>query len=106
MKKRRLILCGICFLEGCPLSRWVDDTDDDTDDRGLEVLDELTEMFFDEIHSEIEVEQAAKRTEAEKVVLIQKEETRLSDLLNIQVQVEREHTPITMAKDISPMDML
>jgi hypothetical protein len=64
---RRLIICGICYLESCPFSKWVDEDIPGSS----ELIDEISLMIIGDVHDNFEAKRAAKRTIAEKAELIQ-----------------------------------
>lgn len=51
--KRILVICGICFKESCPYSRWIDVPEDDGLD---EVLGDFMDDYFADLQSMIDRE--------------------------------------------------
>lgn len=47
--RRRLVLCGVCFREDCPWSKWIDEDGDVAD-----LIDQMHVMFLESQHTEEE----------------------------------------------------
>lgn len=113
--RMRLILCGVCFLESCPWSRWVTEDDDGT----MDAVDELHMLFIECQHNEMEKAEASKLTQEEKRERIEtaieqvQEETgqpveiaNLDELLDGEVKAERSEAETKIEKDFSVDDIL
>jgi epoxyqueuosine reductase QueG len=115
-QRMRLILCGICFLESCPWSKWVTEDDDGT----MEAVDELHMLFIECQHSEMDKAVAANLTQEERqerineaIAQIQEETGQPVEIANLdellgdsEVKAERTETETITEKDFSVDDIL
>jgi hypothetical protein len=87
-QRTRLILCGICFKADCPLSKWV--TEGEPDSQLDEILDDLTNLWIEQQHSEMEVLAASRRTVEQTEAIEKAEEQKLSDVFGGEIKIDRE----------------
>jgi hypothetical protein len=109
-RTRRLILCGICFEENCPYSRWVEDDEPDGELIGL--LDEIQQLWLMRQHEQIDLfEKSRQQIETAIDTEVQAIANESGDTIEVQAIIDgevqtREYTPITTDKGSFLEDIL
>lgn len=96
-RRRILIICGICFKESCPLSRWVDvDEDGGVSEEWDDIIGGHIDDLIADIHNELEL--ANKPSIEEQQTLIQAATDRIQAETGNVVEVT---TDTLLAQEVS-----
>jgi hypothetical protein len=115
---RRLILCGICYKPECKFSRWVDEDGNEVigDDITQDIIEDLTNLWLEQQHDELDRLEASRLTVEEREQRIEAaieeigndvEIVNFDDLLGRITQAKtEEQSKLETVKDLSPEDLL